>query len=50
MQSTNRIDMGIGLCHLSIAAENFDMDIEFKRMPDKEKQGYIYIASIIDNE
>jgi nitroreductase len=50
LQVTNRIDMGIGLCHLCIAAENFDKDIEFKKMTDKGKSGYTYITSIIDKE
>jgi nitroreductase len=50
LQATNRIDMGIGLCHLCIAAENFDKDIEFKKMTDKGKSGYTYITSIIDKE
>lgn len=50
MIEMNRIDAGIALQHLNIAAKYFDINLEFKRLENKEKDGCIYITSIIENE
>lgn len=50
LQNMNRIDVGIALSHINIAAKNFDIDVEFKRILNKSKENYIYITSIVENE
>lgn len=50
MIEMNRIDAGIALQHLNIAARYFDINLNFKRLANKEKEGCIYITSIIEKE
>lgn len=46
----NRIVLGTVLYHLYIAANRLDRQFEIKRLTDKEKDGYIYIISIIEKQ
>lgn len=39
------IDMGIALCHLKIAANNFDKEIEFKKENKSSNKNYDYIIT-----
>ena len=43
---TNRIDIGIALCHLFVATEHFGKDFVFANETGKEKKGYIYIGTV----
>ncbi|MFP4001141.1 MAG: nitroreductase family protein [Thermoplasmata archaeon] len=46
LKRLNRIDAGIALKHLEIAAENFSMDVEFEEQ-EMERDGMEYIISIV---
>lgn len=48
LNKLNRIDAGIALKHLEIAAENFSLDIAFKDM-GKERKGHEYILSAVED-
>ncbi len=45
LDKLNRIDTGIALKHLEIAADNYSLDIEFEDL-DMKKEGMEYITSI----
>ncbi|MEF8874071.1 MAG: nitroreductase family protein [Candidatus Thermoplasmatota archaeon] len=48
LDKLNRIDVGIALKHLEIAAENFSLDIRFEDMGRKRK-GHEYIMSAVES-
>jgi nitroreductase len=48
LETMNRIDIGIALCHLYIAAQNFHKDICFKKELNVANKGYIYILSVFE--
>lgn len=50
LETMNRVDMGIALRHLYVAAEHYDKEIAFKKFNDRERDGYLYITSIIESE
>lgn len=50
LETMNRVDIGIALRHLYVAAEHYDREVEFKKLHGKDRDGYIYITSIIENE
>lgn len=45
----NRIDAGIALRHVRIAADQFSKGIKFQRMKEKEKEDSSYVISIIES-
>ncbi len=47
LNKLNRIDAGIALKHLEIAAENFSLDIRFEDM-SKKRKGHEYIMSAVE--
>ena len=46
VDKTNRIDIGIALCHLFVATEHSGKDFVFIKETGKEKKGYIYIGTV----
>lgn len=46
----NRIALGTALYHLYIAAKRLDKEIDINRLSGKEKDGFTYITSIIENQ
>ena len=49
LESMNRIDVGIGLCHLRVALENSKKDFEFEHLASVSRKGLNYITSITLN-
>lgn len=43
----NRIDIGISLSHLAIAAKHFNKDIRFEKLPGVAEKGLVYITSAV---
>lgn len=45
----NRIALGTALYHLYIAAKGLDKEIQIMKLPEKEREGYTYITSLVEN-
>ena len=45
-ERTNRIDIGIAICHLYIASEHSGKPFNFTSETTKEKKGYLYVGSV----
>jgi nitroreductase len=48
LEEMNRIDVGIGLSHLDIAAQYFEKSIELKKLDNVSKKGHYYVTSIFE--
>jgi len=48
LEAMNRIDAGIALCHLKIAAECKNKDIEIKKLDNNHIEALNYITSIVE--
>lgn len=48
LQNMNFIDIGIALSHLEIASEKYDRDIRFEKFDQKDREGLLYVTSIVD--
>jgi len=45
MEKMSKIDIGISLAHLSIAAQNQNQTVDFVKEPNMSKPGYEYIVT-----
>lgn len=50
LERVNRIDIGIALSHIAIAAEHFGKKLEFKKLKSAETKEHDYVLSVVEKK